>query len=263
MYEEFAEIYDAMMEEIPYEEWFERARKFLEEKNITEGRICELGCGTGTMTELFAGAGYDMIGVDLSADMLAQAVMKSENTGHDILYIQQDMTELELGTAVDAVISLCDSMNYLIEERDMKETFLRVYKTLEPGGYFLFDLKTAYCFREVLGNEVRVEQDENMTCIWENYFYEEEAVNEYSLTIFRRQPESHLFDRTEEVHVQRAYEIEEVRQWLAECGFCDIACYAADGRDGAGLCSGRWKSELSKCERVYFAARRSVMEGQV
>lgn len=256
MYETFAGIYDDMMEEIPYEEWFERTWKFLADKNIVGGTICELGCGTGTMTELFARAGYDMIGVDLSADMLAQALNKSEEAGLDILYIQQDMAELELGTAVDAVISLCDSMNYLAEEQDMKKTFRHVYEALKPGGYFFFDLKTAYCFRELFGNEVRVEQDENMTCIWENYFYEEEAVNEYSLTIFRRQPGSDLFERTEEVHEQRAYEIEEVKQWLAECGFCNIVCFAEDSRDGDKLRPVRTEVELSKCERVYFAVQR-------
>lgn len=256
MYEEFAEIYDTMMEEIPYEEWFEQVHQFLKARNITKGKICELGCGTGTMTELFATAGYDMIGVDLSADMLAKALAKTEETGSDILYIQQDMTQLELGMNVNVVISLCDSMNYLLEEQDMKETFLRVYESLVPGGYFIFDLKTDYCFREMLGNEVRVEQDEDMTCIWENYFYEEEAVNEYSLTIFHRQPGSHLFERTEEVHVQRAYDIRKVEQWLAECGFSHVIRMENGSLHTGNPSEDERKWESIKCERIYLAAQR-------
>lgn len=136
MYEEFAGIYDRMMEEIPYEDWFRKLHSFLREKGVTSGTICDLGCGTGMMTELFAGAGYDMIGVDLSADMLAQAQEKKEQSGLEILYVQQDMTELNLLKTVNVVMSLCDSINYLLDEQDMRETFLRVYDALSRGESF-------------------------------------------------------------------------------------------------------------------------------
>lgn len=246
MYEEFAGIYDRMMEEIPYEDWFRKLHSFLREKGVTSGTICDLGCGTGMMTELFAGAGYDMIGVDLSADMLAQAQEKKEQSGLEILYVQQDMTELNLLKTVNVVMSLCDSINYLLDEQDMRETFLRVYDALLPGGIFLFDLKTAYCFQEIIGNQVRVEQEEDMTCIWENYFYEEEMVNEYSLTIFRKEPESDLFSRSEEVHEQRAYDVTQVQKWLEECGFTSVMCLDTNMK----------KMETAMCERIYFVAQR-------
>lgn len=252
MYQEFADIYDVMMDEIPYETWFRRIHQFLCEREVTTGTICELGCGTGTLTELFADAGYDMIGVDVSPDMLAQAFEKKKDSGLDILYIQQDMTKLELSHPVSVVISLCDSMNYLLYEEDMRAIFLRVCKALEPGGYFIFDLKTRYCFEEILGSQTRVEQDENMTCIWENYFYEEESVNEYSLTIFRRQKDSSLFDRTEEIHHQRAYGRIEVETWLRECGFEAVQC----------LDETMQGKPTDRCERIYFVARRFGKDGK-
>ena len=132
MYEKFSGVYDHMMEHIPYEQWFQTLHRFLSEHGTQSGRICELGCGTGVMTERFAAAGYSMIGVDQSADMLALAMEKKETSGFDILYIQQSMQNLELDGPVDAVISVCDSMNYLLQEEDMLSTFRQVKKYLKP-----------------------------------------------------------------------------------------------------------------------------------
>lgn len=225
MYEGFATVYDHMMDHIPYEEWFEKIRTYLTAQGIAEGTLCELACGTGTMTEFFAGAGYQMIGVDRSAEMLAVAHEKKLESGADILYVQQDMENLELAEPVDAVLCVCDSMNYLLQEDSLLNTFARVKEYLKPEGCFLFDLKTAYCYRNIIGNQTWVEQDEEVSYIWENYFYEEEDINEYMLTIFRKQQDSGLYERMEEAHYQRAYPVEKLKSLLEQAGLTMTACY--------------------------------------
>ena len=228
MYEGFAKVYDHMMEHIPYEEWFNKLKTYLTERGIEQGRICELGCGTGIMTEMFAQSGYEMIGLDKSVDMLAIAREKQEEAGSDILYLNQSMEKMELDGPVDAFISVCDSMNYLLHEDEMANLFQRVKKYLKPDGYFIFDLKTVFCFRNVIGNQTWVEQDDEISYIWENYFYEEEDINEYMLTIFRKQPDTELYERVEEAHYQRVYSLERLKEMLQEAGLDFIASFDED-----------------------------------
>lgn len=228
MYEGFANVYDHMMNHIPYDEWFEKLLQYLQNHGVTEGRICELGCGTGVMTEKFAAAGYSMIGLDKSEDMLALARQKQEESGSRILYLHQNMEEMELDAPVDAMISVCDSVNYLLQEDLMNALFARVKKYVKPGGYFIFDLKTVYCYRNIIGNQTWVEQDEEVSYIWENYFYEDQDINEYMLTIFKKQPDSDLYERIEEAHYQRAYSIDCLRELLADNGLSMEECFDAD-----------------------------------
>lgn len=245
MYEGFANVYEHMMNNIPYDAWFEALKGYLEKNGITEGKICELGCGTGIMTEKFAGAGFSMIGVDQSVDMLALAKQKQEESGSEILYLNQNMEELELDEPVDAVISVCDSVNYLLQEDTMKSLFTRVKKYLKAGGYFIFDLKTVYCYRNLIGNQTWVEQDEEVSYIWENYFYEDQDINEYMLTIFKKQPDSELYERIEEAHYQRAYGVEHLREMLADSGLTMVECFDENMK----------KQPSESSERIYVVAK--------
>lgn len=245
MYEGFANVYEHMMNNIPYEAWFEALRKYLEKKGVTGGTICELGCGTGIMTEKFAEAGFSMIGVDQSADMLALAKQKQEESGSEILYLNQNMEELELSEPVDAVISVCDSVNYLLQDDAMKALFTRVKKYLKTGGYFIFDLKTVYCYRNLIGNQTWVEQDEEVSYIWENYFYEDQDINEYMLTIFKKQPDSDLYERIEEAHYQRAYGVDHLREMLEESGLEMAECFDENMK----------KEPTESSERIYVVAK--------
>lgn len=228
MYEGFANVYDHVMDQIPYEEWFEKLEKYLKDHGIESGRICELGCGTGIMTEKFASAGYDMIGLDQSVEMLALAKVKQVETKSEILYLNQIMEELELDSPVEAFISVCDSLNYLLQEEQLTSLFGRVEKYLKPGGYFIFDLKTAYCYRTVIGNQTWVEQDDEVSYIWDNYFYEDQDINEYMLTIFRKQPDTELYERVEESHYQRAYPLDVLKQLLEESGLTFVESFDED-----------------------------------
>lgn len=245
MYEKFANVYDHMMNQIPYEEWFGHLRDYLASHGVDGGTICELGCGTGTMTELFAAAGYKMIGVDSSGDMLALAQDKKLENGSDILYLEQDMRELELAEPVDAFLSVCDSINYLLQEDELVSVFSHVKKYLRPGGYFIFDLKTTYCYRNIIGNQTWVEQDEEVSYIWENYYYDDQDINEYMLTIFRKQPDSDLYERIEEAHYQRAYSVERLKKLLAEGGLSMVECFDASMEGGP----------TENSERIYVVAK--------
>ena len=227
MYEDFANVYDHVMNNIPYEDWFERIHDYLKSHGIAEGSICELGCGTGTMTELFASAGYGMTGVDVSPEMLALANMKKEESGSDILYIEQAMEELDLDRQFDAMISVCDSVNYLLHDEQLDSLFAGVKKYLRPGGYMIFDMKTAFCYQNIIGNQTWVEQDEDVSYIWENYYYEDRYINEYMLTIFRRR-EDGLFEKSEEAHYQKAYDIDTMKEKIEAAGLEFVEAFGGD-----------------------------------
>ena len=183
-YESFARVYDLFMDNIPYEEWCGYLTGLLEDQGIRDGLVLELGCGTGNMTRLLAKKGYDMIGVDNSVDMLEIAMEKKEEEGQDILYLLQDMREFELYGTVRAVVSVCDSMNYLTEEEDLLEVFRLVNNYLDPGGIFIFDLNTEYKYEEILGEATIAEDREDASFIWDNYYDPEEQINEYDLALF-------------------------------------------------------------------------------
>lgn len=243
-YSGFAEVYDKFMDNVPYEEWCEYIITLLKEYGINDGLVLDLGCGTGNITEILSDSGYDMIGVDNSEEMLAIAMDKRMAGGKNILYLLQDMREFELYGTVKAVVSVCDSMNYITDIEDLTEVFRLVNNYLDPGGVFIFDMNTIYKYRELLGCNTIAESREDASFIWENYFDEEEMVNEYDLTIFVREQED-LFRKYEEYHYQKAYDIEDVKEVLAEAGLEFVAVYDAFTKDPVGETS----------ERVYFIAR--------
>lgn len=232
----FAQVYDLFMDNVPYGEWSRYLIGLLREYGIRDGTVLELGCGTGKMTRLLRREGYDMIGVDSSAEMLelaaeAELTPQSESAPDvDILYLLQDMRELELCGSVRAAVSVCDSLNYLLKEQDLLETFRRVRQYLEPGGIFIFDMNTLYKYRELLGEATIAENREEGSFIWENYFDAESGINEYDLTLFVREKDG-LYRKYEETHFQRAYELHTVKDLLEKAGFTFAAAYDACTRE--------------------------------
>lgn len=225
-YEEFALVYDIFQDNVDYEAWAAYLKNALVDFDIEDGLVLDLGCGTGTMTELLAAAGYDMIGVDGSEEMLLRAAEKRAESGHSILYLLQDMTEFELYGTVRAVVSVCDSLNYLLEEEELLQTFRLVNNYLDPGGIFIFDMNTEYKYRELLGSCTIAENREEGSFIWENDYDEESEINEYDLTLFVRR-EDGLYEKSEEVHYQRAWAVEKVKELLGEAGMEFIAVHDA------------------------------------
>ena len=150
-YTSFAQVYDLFQDNIPYGEWADYLKSLLNEYGVKDGLVLDLGCGTGSITELLAKAGYDMIGVDASEEMLELAYEKRAESGHDILYLLQDMREFELYGTVRAIVSVCDSLNYITEEEELLHVFRLVRNYLDPDGVFFFDMNTIYKYSEMLG----------------------------------------------------------------------------------------------------------------
>ncbi len=230
IYTGFSMVYDQLMDNIPYEDWCVYLTGLLRDYGCREGLVLELGCGTGALTRLLAQAGYDMIGLDSSPDMLSIARERQAEEGTEILYLQQDMREFELYGTVAAVVSLCDSMNYITEYKELVQVFRLVNNYLDPGGYFIFDLNTPYKYRELLADNTFAENREDCSFIWENTYDDETELNEYALTLFVR-GEDGRYERFEEFHYQKAYAIETVEKAAAEAGMEFIAVYDAFTRE--------------------------------
>lgn len=242
-YTGFAAVYDTFMDNVPYGEWCEYLTGLLKENGVESGLVLDLGCGTGSLTELLAARGYDMIGIDYSEEMLELAAGKRAESGQDILYLCQDMREFELYGTVRAIVSVCDSMNYITDEADLLEVFRLVNNYLDPGGVFVFDLNTLFKY-EQLGESVIAENREESSFIWENWYDPDDQVNEYDLTLFIRNDEG-LYEKYEETHYQRAYALETICQLIRQAGMKLEAVYDAF----------TFEKPRPDSERVYIVAR--------
>ena len=236
-YTDFARVYDELMDETPYTEWSLFLVSRLRECGIMDGLVLDLGCGTGNMTELLYVAGYDMIGVDASADMLEQAVRKKEEARIDVLYLMQEMEAFELYGTVRAVVCCCDCVNYLTEPEALLRCFQLVNNYLDPDGVFLFDFNTIHKYRDEIGDTVIAENRDDCSFIWENTYDEDSRMNEYDLTLFIKEADDRYAKHTE-LHSQRAYELSEIKELLAraglrfECAFDDYTENAPNGQSG-------------------------------
>ena len=240
-YTSFAQVYDLFMDNVPYEVWGEYLDKLFKEYGIEDGLLLDLGCGTGKLTRILNEKGYDMIGVDYSYEMLDIAKMQSDES---ILYLMQDMREFELYGTVRGIYSACDCVNYILEEDELREVFALANNYLDPGGIFVFDVNTPYKYYELLAENTFAENREEGSFIWENYFDEEELINEYDLTLYI-QEEDGRYQRFEETHYQRCYDLNRIQTLLEETGLEFIAMYDAYTKEPV--------SEES--EKVLFVAR--------
>lgn len=258
-YTGFAKVYETLMDNVPYDEWAAYLTGLLSEYGVGQGAlIAELGCGTGEMTRRLAKAGYDMIGIDLSEEMLDIARYEHEEEVQDILYLHQDMREFELYGTVAAVVSICDSMNYITSEEELLKVFRLVNNYLDKNGIFIFDMNTIYKYETQLAERVIAENREDCSLIWENYYDKETRMNEYDITIytkaeFEEEDEEELpplFERIEETHLQKAYPADMVIALLEEAGMEFVAVYGVCTREAPG----------PDCERIYFIAREKHQE---
>lgn len=231
-YTGFAQVYDEFMDNIPYDEWVDYLAGLLKEHDISDGIIAELGCGTGNVTGRLAARGYDMIGIDNSEEMLMIAREKAPVDGR-ILYLEQDMRAFELFGTVRAFVSICDSMNYLLTDHDLVQVMKLVNNYLDPGGLFIFDLKTVYNYQEILGTQVFAESREDNSYIWVNSYDPGTRINQYDLTLFVQEyeDEEDLFRRYEETHYQKAWILDEIMKAADEAGMRFIKAYHAFSRE--------------------------------
>jgi len=243
-YSDFASVYDIFMDQTPYEEWCEYIEQTLTEYNVPKELVLDLGCGTGVLTRMLSKKGYDMIGVDNSGEMLSIA-MENADEDSSILYLMQDMREFELYGTVRAVVSVCDSVNYLLEDEDVIQCFKLVNNYLDPGGILFFDFNTIYKYETVIGDTTIAENREECSFIWENYYNPEDHINEYDLTIFTKLEDEELYSRSIETHLQRGYTLEEMKSFVEAAGLEFIKAVDADSHEEV----------TDTSERIYIVAK--------
>ena len=240
IYGGFASVYDEFMDNIPYDAWYEYLHGLLKEYGISDGIVVDIACGTGEITRRLSQDGYDMIGIDISKDMLNIARQKCDP---DVLLLCQDMRQMDLYGTAKAMVCLCDGMNYLCRKEDLLQALQRVRLFMDHGGIFIFDMKTPYFYQDILGDRTITDNREDASYIWENFYDEDERINEYDLTLFIKEGE--LFRKFEETHYQRCYSLEEVKEAAKEAGMEFVAAYDAFTR----------KQVKDDSERVYLVFR--------
>lgn len=245
-YQRFAYLYDTLMEDVPYDEWVEWVRNLTGKYDVNGKKMMDLACGTGELSVRFAKAGFHVTGIDLSEDMLAVAQTKADRNGLSIPFYHQDMTELNGLGEFDLIGIFCDSLNYLQEIGDVQQTFSRVFEHLKPGGLFLFDVHSIYKMDVIFQEGPFTYNDEEISYIWNCFPGEVPHSVEHELTFFVLDESTGQYDRVEEYHDQRTYEISQYIKLLQEAGFEFLETFA-DFQQG---------EPAPEPERILFAARK-------
>lgn len=223
MYQDLAEVYDRL-QEIDYQEFVDYYEKVFKRFNIAPELVLDIGCGTGNITIPMAKRGYDMIGLDLSVEMLDIAREKAMAEGMEILFLNQDMTEFELYGTVGAMISALDSVNYLTEDGQLEKMLRLLHYYLDIGGIFIFDINTEYKFKNILDNHSFVYDQDDVYCVWNNQYDEDEKICYFDLNIFTQNGDG-SYTRTDEYQQERAYGIEEIKNIIEKCGLELLGLY--------------------------------------
>lgn len=242
-YTNFSKFYDELMDNINYKEWGSYIVRLLKEYGVGSGIVLELGCGTGNICQYLSKKGYDVIGIDNSFEMLGVANEKKMKSGQDILYLNQDMRDFELYGTVKAVISNCDSLNYILDKKDLLKVFKLVNNYLDPDGVFIFDLNTEFKYTQI-GDSVIAENRDDISFIWENTYSEKNKINRYDLTLFIKDDDG-KYEKEEETHFQKAYSIDEIKEVLEKAGMEFVVAYNGFSKDSPG----------NDSERIHIIAR--------
>ena len=246
MYEDFASVYDTLMDDFDYDAW---SGYYLDLICSVTGelprRAAECACGTGSLTVRLAQSGMAMTGVDLSAAMLRQAESKAREWGVEPAFVRQDMRRLTLSRRVGAVLATCDGVNYLMSQEDVKAFFAAAYQSLLPGGALCFDCSTRHKLEKTMGDSFFGEERDGAAVLWQNRLNRETHVLSMDVTFFVRE-EDGRYRRFREQHRQRAHSQQELTLWLTDAGFEDIHVY------------GEMRMDAPKEDdlRIHFTARK-------
>lgn len=253
-YSRYAAVYDRIGQRVFGERIAEATLAWLDQRGVTPRRIADLACGTGAATLILARTGAETIGVDRSPEMLVVAEDVARQANISIRWIEQDLRDLSLPSRIDLVTSFFDSINYLTEEQDLPRVFGRVADALDPGGYFVFDLNTRRRLAEGWGNTSLIVADrDDLFGAYRSWFEPESGLSPLVLTFFvRRVDEESHWERFDEEHIERAFDLDDVRDDLTRAGFeiLDVRSF----HDGSGTLGGQG-TEAS--ERVVFFSRKA------
>ena len=240
MYTEFARYYDRLMDDVPYEDWARFYAGLLEHHHIDPPARCiECACGTGNLTIPLARMGYQIVGVDLSEDMLNIAQQKARKQGVMIPFVHMDMRKLTVQRPVDAILATCDGVNYLTDSSEAIGFFRTVYKSLKPGGVFVFDVSTPYKLAEKLGNAAFSSSQDDLVYIWQGDYHKSKKLFSIHLDLFVLRQDGN-YERIEEDQLQRAHDSDELNSWLQDTGFSKIEFYGDRSLDQPSSNSLRW-----------------------
>ena len=241
-YESLAFAYDGLTQDIDYPAVLDFFESVLSSHGRAVDSVLDLACGTGSMSLLLAKKGYRVLAADISEEMLTVAQQKSAQVpDNPPFFICQPMQRLRLPYGVDAVCCFLDSLNYVTDPKDCRSAIERVYKSLNPGGVFFFDINTPYKLRGLNG-QVFLDENPDSYCVWRVEFEEETGLCYYGIDLFRKQKA--LWERSFEQHCEYAYEPEELLCWLREAGFSHVELYG----------DLRMESPTAEEQRIYFAA---------
>ena len=225
MYTDFAAVYDRLMDDVPYAEWARYYAGLLELFSVPKNARCvECACGTGGLTIPLARLGYQMTGMDLSAEMLNRAQQKARAQGFSIPFIRMDMRRLTVQRRVDAVLATCDGVNYLTTAEDVRLFFRRAYEALRPGGVLVFDVSTPYKLGQTLSDRMITASEDDLVYVWQGDFHKSKRLFDIHLDVFIKN-EAGLYTRVQESQTQRAHSAEELMGWLAEAGFIGVRLF--------------------------------------
>ncbi|MBE7024291.1 MAG: class I SAM-dependent methyltransferase [Ruminococcaceae bacterium] len=209
MYNDFAEVYDRL-QDADYGRFVDFYEKIFQKQGLAPELVLDLACGTGNITLPMAKRGYDMIGLDMSVEMLNIARNKAYEENEDILFLCQDMCEMELFGTVDAIVCALDGVNYITDYDDLKKLFRLVQNYLNPGGVFVFDINSVHKLKNILGNNTFVNEEQGIFYVWQSEFSEETQVCDFGLTFFE-EAEDGSYERFDEFQQERAYTIAEIK----------------------------------------------------
>lgn len=225
MYEDFASVYDALMDDYDYDAW---AKHYLDLMRDREGnlpaRAAECACGTGSLTVRLAQSGVSVVGVDLSRSMLRRAEEKARQWGVQAAFVCQDMKRLQLPRRVGAILATCDGVNYLTRSEDVQAFFAAAYAQLLPGGKLCFDCSSRHKLRDTMGNAFFGEERDGVATLWQNRYNSDTDVITMDVTFFVRE-EDGRYRRFREEHRQRAHSEQEILTWLNQAGFEHARAY--------------------------------------
>lgn len=224
MYHDFASVYD-QLQDADYEQFADYYEQIFEKFNLKPELVLDLACGTGNVTLAMAQRGYDMIGIDLSVEMLNIAREKAADAGQNILFLNQDMTEFELYGTVDTIICALDGINYLTEDGQLEQVFRLAENYLNPGGIMIFDINSEYKLKHILGEKTFVNEENGIYYVWQNFYESDTGICRFVLNFFRRQTDGSYL-RFDEFQEERVYTESEIRA-IAECSNLEfLGCYA-------------------------------------
>ena len=248
-YQNLAASYDRLTNDVDYESWVDFAQAILKKEGLQPRTVADLACGTGSATRILARRGYRVTAVDLSEEMLTEAMDKCSDLENIPTFAHQNLARLQLPRAVDMAVCFLDSLDYILDPADCEAAIRRTYRALNPGGIFIFDVNTPEKLRAMDG-QVFLDEDDDVYCVWRGEFDEETNICSYGMDLFQREGEKWI--RSFEEHQEYAYSIEQLTRYLKSAGFTRIEVYA--DRKFAAPAEGE--------QRVWFKARKGILRSK-